>query len=277
MHRGACQAEKERFIVSLLENKRLVITGINSPRSIAYGIAEACAREGAELILTYNNDRFKERVEGYAEALNARAVVQLDATSEESLAALAESVKTVWPEGFDGFLHSIAWAPRESIEGRFLDGFSKENFLQAMTVSAYSLPAMAKALEDQLRPGSALLCLSYLGSEWAVPNYNTMGVCKAALEAAARYLAADLGPKGVRVNSLSPGPIKTLAASGIKDFGKMMKSAQAMSMTRDLIGIKEVGNTAAFLLSNYSAGITGETIYIDNGIRFHPFPAGEEA
>ena len=262
--------------MSLLTNKKILITGINSPRSIAYGVAQACVREGAEIALTYNNPRFKERLEAMAEALGAKGVFQLDVSDSTSIENLADNLKNLWPEGFDGFLHSIAWAPREAIDGRFLDGLSKDGFLAAMTVSAYSFPAMAKAFEPQLRTGASLLSLSDLGSELTVPNYNTMGVCKAALEASTRYMAVDLGPKGIRVNSLSPGPVKTLAASGIKDFSKMLRDAQSCSVTGDLIGIQEIGNTAAFLLSDYSKGITGENIYIDNGIRRHPFPRQTE-
>lgn len=252
--------------MSLLAGKKLLITGISSNRSIAYGIAQACAREGAELILSYNNERFKDRVQGFADALNAGKIVKLDASSDESIDLAALEIADRWPDGLNGFVHSIGWAPREAISGSFLEGASREGFLSAMNISVYSYVALTKRLLPLMegKKGS-VLTLSYLGGEKIVPNYNTMGLCKAALEAATRYIAADLGPKGIRANSLSCGPIKTLAASGIKNFSNMLAQCKAVSPSRSLVSIEEVGNAAAFLLSDYSLGITAETVYIDGG------------
>lgn len=254
--------------MALLTGKKLLITGISSNRSIAYGIAKACKEEGAELILTYNNERFRERLERFANDFGAVAVIQLNVASDESIEAAAARVKEVWPEGFDGFVHSIAWAPREAIEGSFLEGLSREGFMAAINISAYSFAALAKAFLPQLEGRKAsLVTLSFLGAEKVVPNYNTMGVAKAALEAVTRYMAADLGPKGIRVNALSSGPIRTLAASGIKDFQKMLAHARDISPLRQTVTIEDVGRSTAFLLSDYALGITAETLYVDAGFQ----------
>ena len=246
--------------MALLTGKKLLITGISSNRSIAYGIAKACKEEGAELILTYNNDRFRERLERFATDFGAAAVIQLNVASDESIEAAAARTKEIWPEGFDGFVHSIAWAPRE--------GLTREGFLTAINISAYSFAALGKAFLPQLQGHDAsLVTLSFLGAEKVVPNYNTMGVAKAALEAVTRYMAADLGAYGIRVNALSSGPIRTLAASGIKDFQKMLAHARDVAPLRQTISIEDVGRSTAFLLSDYARGITAETIYVDGG--FH--------
>ena len=247
-----------------LAGKHIVITGINSERSIAYGIAKACRAAGAELVLTYNNERFKDRLEKYAQGFNA-VVVRMDAASDASVVAAAETVKAHWSEGVDGVLHSIAWAPRESIAGSFIEGASREGFLAAMNVSVYSFVAMMKAFAPQMTSGGAFLTLSYLGAERVVANYNTMGVAKAALEAAVRYAAADLGPKGIRVNALSCGPVKTLAAAGIRDFSKMLSENAAVAPMRGNITSEDVGETAAFYFSDAARMTTGQTIYIDGG------------
>lgn len=252
--------------MGFLTGKKFLITGISSNRSIAYGIAKACAREGAELALSYNNERFKERVQGFADEFGAGQVIKLDASSDESIDLAALELANRWTDGFDGFVHSIGWAPRESISGSFLEGASREGFLSAMNVSVYSYIAMAKRMVPLMAGHKAsLLTLSYLGGEKVVPNYNTMELCKAALESATRYIAADVGPQGIRANTLSCGPIKTLAASGIKGFSSMLAQCKAVSPSRSLVSIDEVGNTAAFLLSDNSLGITAETIYIDGG------------
>lgn len=253
-------------LMSLLEGKKFLITGISSNRSIAYGIAKACVREGAAVALSYNNERFKERVQGFADELNAGEVIKLDASDDASIDSAANQLEKRWCDGFDGFVHSIGWAPREAISGSFLEGASREGFLQAMNISVYSYIALAKRMTPLMEGHKAsILTLSYLGAEKVVPNYNTMGLCKAALEAATRYIAADVGPKQIRANSLSCGPIKTLAASGIKDFSSMLAQCKAVSPLRSLVSIDEVGNTASFLLSDYSFGVTGETLYIDGG------------
>jgi enoyl-[acyl-carrier protein] reductase I len=250
--------------MGFLAGKRLLITGVLSNRSIAYGIARACHREGAELAFSYQGERFKERITEFAAEFGSSLIYDCDVTSDEQMAALFNQLGEVWPE-FDGFVHSIGFAPREAIAGDFLDGMTRENFRIAHDISAYSFPAMAKLAAPRLRQGSALLTLSYLGALRIVPNYNTMGLAKASLEASVRYLASALGPKGVRVNGISAGPIKTLAASGIKDFSKLLGQFAAQAPIRRNVTIDDVGNTAAFLLSDLSAGISAEITYVDGG------------
>ena len=208
--------------MGFLAGKRLLITGVLNNRSIAYGVARACHREGAELAFSYQGERFKERITEFAAEFDSKLIFDCDVGSDEQIAALFEGIRAAWPEGFDGFVHSIGFAPREAIAGDFLEGLSREGFRIAHDISAYSFPAMAKAALPQLRAKSALLTMTYLGAVRAVPAYNTMGLAKASLEASVRYLAANLGPRGIRVNGISAGPIKTLAATGIKDFGKIL-------------------------------------------------------
>jgi enoyl-[acyl-carrier protein] reductase I len=250
--------------MGFLAGKRLLITGVLSNRSIAYGIARACRREGAELAFSYQGERFKDRIAEFAAEFDSQLIYDCDVTSDEQLEALFTQLGEVWPE-FDGFVHSIGFAPREAIAGDFLEGMTRENFRIAHDISAYSFPAMAKLAAPRLRAGSALLTLSYLGALRIVPNYNTMGLAKASLEASVRYLAQALGPKGVRVNGISAGPIKTLAASGIKDFGKLLGQFAAQAPIRRNVTIDDVGNTAAFLLSDLAAGISAEITYVDGG------------
>jgi enoyl-[acyl-carrier protein] reductase I len=250
--------------MGFLAGKRLLITGVLSNRSIAYGIARACHREGAELAFSYQGERFKERISEFAAEFGSQLVYDCDVTSDEQMEALFNQLGEVWPE-FDGFVHSIGFAPREAIAGNFLDGMTRENFRIAHDISAYSFPAMAKLAAPRLRQGASLLTLSYLGAERFVPNYNTMGMAKAALEASVRYLAYDLGAKGVRVNGISAGPIKTLAASGIKDFGKLLNQFAASAPIRRNVTIEDVGNAAAFLLSDLAAGVSAEIMYVDGG------------
>ncbi|RYG38417.1 MAG: enoyl-[acyl-carrier-protein] reductase FabI [Burkholderiales bacterium] len=250
--------------MGFLAGKRLLITGVLSNRSIAYGIARACHREGAELAFSYQGERFKDRISEFAAEFDSKLIYDCDVTSDEQMAALFGDLGKVWPE-FDGFVHSIGFAPRDAIAGNFLDGMTRENFRIAHDISAYSFPAMAKLAAPRLREGSALLTLSYLGALRIVPNYNTMGLAKASLEASVRYLASALGPKGVRVNGISAGPIKTLAASGIKDFGKLLGQFAAQAPIRRNVTIEDVGNTAAFLLSDLAAGISAEITYVDGG------------
>ncbi|RYE81528.1 MAG: enoyl-[acyl-carrier-protein] reductase FabI [Oxalobacteraceae bacterium] len=250
--------------MGFLAGKRLLITGVLSNRSIAYGIARACHREGAELAFSYQGERFKERITEFAAEFGSSLIYDCDVTSDEQLQALFNQLGEVWPE-FDGFVHSIGFAPREAIAGDFLEGMTRENFRIAHDISAYSFPAMAKLAAPRLRQGGALLTLSYLGALRIVPNYNTMGLAKASLEASVRYLAQALGPKGVRVNGISAGPIKTLAASGIKDFGKLLGQFAAQAPIRRNVTIDDVGNTAAFLLSDLAGGISAEITYVDGG------------
>lgn len=260
--------------MGFLAGKRLLITGVLSNRSIAYGIARACHREGAELAFSYQGERFKERISEFAAEFGSSLVYDCDVTSDEQMQALFDQLGEVWPE-FDGFVHSIGFAPREAIAGSFLDGLTRENFRIAHDISAYSFPAMAKLAAPRLRPGAALLTLSYLGAERFVPNYNTMGSAKAALESSVRYLAYDLGAKGVRVNGISAGPIKTLAASGIKDFGKLLNQFAASAPIRRNVTIDDVGNTAAFLMSDLAGGISAEIVYVDGGFSQVALAGGE--
>ncbi len=249
----------------LLANKRILVTGLLSNRSIAWGIARAAQREGAQLAFTYQNERFQGRVTDMAAELGSKLVFPCDVASDEEIARLAADLGAQW-DGMDGLVHAVAYAPREAIAGDFLEGMSREGFRVAHDVSAYSFPALAKAFSVQLtaRRG-ALLTLTYLGAERAIPSYNTMGLAKASLEAAVRYLAGSLGPKGVRVNGISAGPIKTLAASGIAGFGKILKHVEQFAPLRRNVSLDDVGNAAAFLLSDLAAGITGEIVHVDCG------------
>jgi enoyl-[acyl-carrier protein] reductase I len=251
--------------MGFLAGKRLLITGVLNNRSIAYGVARACHREGAELAFSYQGERFKERITEFAAEFGSKLIFDCDVGSDEQIAALFDGLKQAWPDGFDGFVHSIGFAPREAIAGEFLDGLSREGFRVAHDISAYSFPAMAKAALPQLRDKSALLTMTYLGAVRAVPAYNTMGLAKASLEASVRYLAAGLGPKGIRVNGISAGPIKTLAASGIKGFGKLLGVFEENSPLRRTVTIEDVGNVAAFMLSDLASGMTAEISYVDAG------------
>jgi len=251
--------------MGFLAGKRLLITGVLNNRSIAYGVARACHREGAELAFSYVGERFKDRITETAAEFGSKLVFDCDVGSDEQIEALFADLAKAWPEGFDGFVHSIGFAPREAIAGQFLDGLSREAFRVAHDISAYSFPAMAKAALPHLRERSALLTMTYLGAVRAVPAYNTMGLAKASLEASVRYLAANLGPKGIRVNGISAGPIKTLAASGIKGFGKLLGVFEANAPLRRTVTIDDVGNAAAFLLSDLAAGMTAGISYVDGG------------
>jgi len=251
--------------MGFLAGKRLLITGVLNNRSIAYGVARACHREGAELAFSYVGERFKERITEFAAEFGSTLIFDCDVGSDEQIAALADGLKAAWPEGFDGFVHSIGFAPREAIAGDFLEGLSRESFRIAHDISAYSFPALAKATLPHLRPNSALLTMTYLGAVRAVPAYNTMGLAKASLEASVRYLASSVGPKGIRVNGISAGPIKTLAASGIKGFSKLLGVFEENSPLRRTVTIDDVGNVAAFLLSDLASGVTGEISYVDAG------------
>ena len=250
--------------MAFLQGKKILITGVLSNRSIAYGIARACHREGAELAFTYVGERFKDRITEFAQDFNSKLVFECDVGSDEQIEALFRDLGSAWPQ-FDGLVHAIGFAPREAIAGDFLDGMSRENFRIAHDISAYSFAALAKAALPMLSANSALLTLSYLGAVRALPNYNTMGLAKASLEASVRYLAASLGARGTRVNGISAGPIKTLAASGIKDFGKILNYVQQNAPLRRNVTIDDVGNAAAFLLSDLAGGITGEITYVDGG------------
>ena len=251
--------------MAFLSGKRILITGVISNRSIAYGIAHACRKQGAEIALTYMGDRFKERVEGYAAELGSNIVIPLDVADDQQITDAISTLKTHW-DSLDGLVHAIGFAPREAIAGDFLDGLSREAFATAHDISAYSFPALVKEALPLLEGrDSSVLTLTYLGAEKAVPNYNTMGVAKAALEASVRYLAASIGPKGIRANGISAGPIKTLAASGIKDFGQILRFVEQNAPLRRNVTIEDEGNVAAFMLSDLAAGITGEITHVDSG------------
>jgi enoyl-[acyl-carrier protein] reductase I len=252
--------------MGFLSGKRALIVGIANNRSIASGIADAMHREGAELAFTYLNTRFKEKVEKATTELGSNIYLPLDVTDDAQIDALFPALAEHWPEGFDILVHAVAFAPREALEGDYLAGMSREAFRIAHDVSAYSLAALAKAGQSTLRDNGAIVTLSYLGAERAMPNYNVMGVAKAALEANVRYLAASsLGGRGIRVNSISAGPIKTLAASGIADFKSFLDYVATNSPLKRNDSLEQVGNTAAFLCSDLASGITGENIYVDSG------------
>ncbi len=250
--------------MGFLAGKKLLITGVLSNRSIAYGIAKSCHAQGAELAFSYVGERFKERITEFAADFDSKLIFDCDVGSDEQIAQMFKDLEVHWPT-FDGFVHAIGYATRESIAGDFLEGLSREGFKIAHDISAYSFPAMAKAALPMLNPKSALLTLTYLGAMRTVPNYNTMGLAKASLEASVRYLAESLGPKNMRVNGISAGPIKTLAASGIKGFGKILSVVAAQSPIRRNVTIDDVGNVAAFLLSDLAAGVSAEITYVDGG------------
>jgi enoyl-[acyl-carrier protein] reductase I len=250
--------------MGFLNGKKLLITGVLSNRSIAYGIARACHQQGAELAFSYVGERFKDRITEFAAEFGSTLIFDCDVSDDDQIHQMFADLSKTWPK-FDGFVHSIGFAPREAIAGDFLDGLSREAFRVAHDISAYSFPAMAKAALPYLNDRSALLTLSYLGALRIIPHYNTMGLAKASLEASVRYLAESLGPRGMRVNGISAGPIKTLAASGIKDFGKLLGMVASASPLRRNITIEDVGNVAAFLLSDLASGVTAEITHVDGG------------
>ncbi|AVR88628.1 enoyl-ACP reductase FabI [Thauera aromatica] len=251
--------------MGFLAGKRILITGLLSNRSIAFGIAKAMHREGAELAFTYQNERFRDRVAKMASEFGSELIFPLDVQDDAQLNELFEQLGRHW-DGLDGLVHSIAFAPSEALEGDFLDGLTREAFRISQEVSTYSFPALAKAARPLMKGrNGALLTLSYLGAVRTMPNYNIMGLAKASLEASVRYLAVTLGPEGTRANAISAGPIKTLAASGIGSFGKLLSFNEHNAPLRRNVTIEEVGNAAAFLCSDLASGITGEVMYVDGG------------
>jgi enoyl-[acyl-carrier protein] reductase I len=251
--------------MGFLAGKRAVIIGLASNRSIAYGIAEAMHREGAELAFSFQNDKLGPRVEKMAKGFDSSIVLPLDVSSDEQIDAFFSGINQHW-DGFDCLVHSVAFAPADQLEGRYVDAVNREGFRIAHDVSSYSLAALAKQAEPAMagRSGS-ILTLSYLGAVRALPSYNVMGLAKASLEANVRFLAQDLGPANIRVNAISAGPIRTLAASGVKGLRQMIAKVADTSPLKRNITIEDVGNTAAFLNSDLAAGITGQTIYVDAG------------
>ena len=263
--------------MGILAGSRILVTGVLSNRSIAYGIARAARREGADLAFTYVGERFKDRVTELAADFDSDFVLPCDVASDAEIGSLFEALRARW-EGLDGLVHAIAFAPREAIAGELLDGLSREAFRQAHDISAYSFPALAKAALPMMEGRAAsLLTLTYLGAERAIPHYNTMGLAKASLEASVRYLAANLGPKGIRVNAISAGPIRTLAASGIAGFGKILKHVEDHAPLRRNVTIDDVGNAAVFLLSQLAAGITAEVLHVDAGYNVTSVTMKDEA
>ena len=257
----------------MLSGKKILVTGLLSNRSIAYGVAKAARREGAELAFTYQNERFKDRVADMAREFDSSIALPCDVASDAEIDALFAELKKTWGT-LDGFVHAIAFAPREAIEGDFLEGISRQAFNTAHEISSYSFAALAKAALPLLAPGASLVTLSYLGAVRVLPNYNTMGLAKASLEAMVRYMAASLGPRGIRVNGVSAGPIKTLAAAGIGGFGRILKYIEMNSPLRRNVTTEEVGNAVAFLLSDLASAVTADILYVDSG--FHQVIASLE-
>jgi len=251
--------------MGFLAGKRAVVTGLASNRSIAWGIAQAMRREGAELALSYQSDKLKGRVEDMAAELGSDITLPLDVAEDAQIDAFFAALAKRW-DGFDVLVHSIAFAPADQLDGRYVDAVNREGFRIAHDVSSYSLAALAKRSEPLMRGrAGALLTLSYLGAVRPLPNYNVMGLAKASLEANVRFLAYDLGPSGIRVNAISAGPIRTLAASGVKGIRQMIAQVGASAPLRRNVTIDDVGNAAAFLCSDLAAGITGQVIYVDAG------------
>lgn len=251
--------------MGFLDGKRALIVGLASNRSIAWGIAQAMHREGAELAFTYQNDKLKERVIKLAGECGSSITMPCDVSSDDEIDAVFDELKKHW-DGLDIIVHSVAFAPREELEGEYLDTVTRDGFRLAHDISSYSFSALAKAGRDMMQGrNAALLTLSYLGAERVLPNYNVMGVAKASLEASVRYMATTLGPENIRVNAISAGPIRTLAASGIKGFRAMLDYSEENTPLRRNVTIDEVGNAAAFLCSDLASGITGEITYVDGG------------
>lgn len=252
--------------MGFLAGKKVLIVGLLSNRSIAYGIAKAMQREGAELAFTYFGDRFEDRIKSLAAEFNSEIIIPCDVSKDEDITQAVRQLNLHW-DTLDVLIHSVAFAPADQLEGNYVDVVSREGFRIAHDVSSYSLAALAKATRAMLKSSSspAILTLTYLGAERAVPNYNVMGIAKASLEANMRYLAGSLGEDNIRVNAISAGPIRTLAASGIKDFRKILNAYEAIVPLKRNITTEDVGNTAAFLCSDLARAITGEVVHVDNG------------
>ncbi|HEY5703138.1 MAG TPA: enoyl-ACP reductase [Gammaproteobacteria bacterium] len=251
--------------MGLLEGKRALIVGVASHRSIAWGIAKAMHREGAELAFTYQNDKLRDRVEKFASEVNSEITVPCDVASDEQIQGVFEQIDDYW-DSLDILVHSVAYAPRDQLEGEYLESLTREGFLTAHEISSYSFSALGDAARPLMKGrNGAMLTLSYIGAVRAMPNYNVMGVAKASLEANVRYMAASLGPENIRVNAISAGPIRTLAASGISGLKDFLAQVEKNAPLRRNVTIDEVGNVAAFLCSDYASAITGEITYVDCG------------
>jgi enoyl-[acyl-carrier protein] reductase I len=251
--------------MALLRGKRALIVGVASKLSIAKGIADAFYREGAEIALTYQGEKLKSRVEEFASQYNSTLTFPCDVGSDEEIAALFTELGNHW-DGIDILVHSVGFAPGNELDGNFVDVTTREGFRIAHDISSYSFVALAKGARELMRGrNGSLLTLTYLGAEKTLPNYNIMGLAKASLEANVRYMAASMGPEGTRVNAVSAGPIRTLAASGVKNFRKMLAENEKRTPLRRNVTIEEVGNAAAFLCSDLASGVTGEIMYVDGG------------
>ena len=250
--------------MGILKDKRALILGVASKKSIAWGVAKAMKREGAEIALTYQNDRFKERVEGFADELSSNFTFKCDVDSDQEIEETFTKLKERWTN-FDIMVHSIAFAPRELLQGQYLDNLDREGFRVAHETSSYSFAALAKTARNYMKENGSMLTLSYIGAVKAMPSYNIMGPAKASLEANVKYIANQLGPKSIRVNAISAGPIRTLAASGVKDLRRFLEYVERTSPLRRNVTTDEVGNVAAFLCSDLASGVTGEITYVDCG------------
>lgn len=250
--------------MGFLSGKRFLVMGMASSSSLAYGIARSCAREGAELAFTFQDDRLAKRVRKLADQLGSALCFPCNVSSDEQIDELFKELKTHW-DTFDGVVHAIGFAPSEAISGDYFDGLSREAFRIAHDVSSYSFSALAKGAHLMIREGGSLLTLSFIGATRVMPSYNTMGLAKASLESSVKYLAKVLGAKGVRVNALSSAPIETIAASGLGEIECLLKNQKSQSFLKRDITIDDVGNAAAFLLSNLASGISGQVIYVDGG------------
>lgn len=252
--------------MAFLAGKRALIVGVASNRSIAAGIAQAMRREGAELAFTYQNDRLESRVREIAAEADSELCLPCDVESDAQIEHVFEHIGKAW-DGLDIIVHAVAFAPRETLKGNYLDNVDREAFRVSHDISSYSFAALAKAGRAMMQGRAAsLLTLSYLGAARVMPHYNVMGLAKASLEANVRYMASALGPEGIRVNAISAGPIRTLAAAGISDFRKLLEVAEKSAPLRRNVTLEDVGNAAAFLCSDLAAGITGEILYVDGGI-----------
>ena len=258
----------------LLKNKKFLIAGIANKYSIATGIANAMHKEGAELAFLFQNERLLKNIRPIADACKSNILIKCDVSNDESIKSSFKELQNSW-NTFDGFVHSIGYAPADQLEGDFVDVTTREGFKVAHDISSYSFTAMAKESKTMLNKNSALLTLTYLGSIQTMPNYNVMGLAKASLESNTRFLAASLGKDNIRVNAISAGPIKTLAASGVKNFRKMLNQHSKRAPLGRTVTAEEVGNTAAFLCSDYASGITGEITYVDAGFNIAAMPLND--
>ena len=258
----------------LLKNKKFLIAGIANKYSIATGIANAMHKEGAELAFLFQNERLLKNIRPIADACKSNILIKCDVSNDESIKSSFKELQNSW-NTFDGLVHSIGYAPADQLEGDFVDVTTREGFKVAHDISSYSFTAMAKESKSMLNKNSALLTLTYLGSIQTMPNYNVMGLAKASLEANTRFLAASLGKDNIRVNAISAGPLKTLAASGVKNFRKMLNQHSKRAPLGRTVTAEEVGNTAAFLCSDYASGITGEITYVDAGFNIAAMPIND--